>query len=90
MKTLFLLLILCFIHVSISKLLYKVVGVPDQNFTANQSLISRENGSDFDSNTNPSIFIDYNDGNKVYMYVTCWQNVRNVVYWVIVVAKRGL
>ena len=81
MKTLFLLLILFFIHVSISKLVYKVVGIPDQNF-ANQSLISRAKGSDFDSNTNPSIFIDYNDGNKVYMYVTCWQMVRNVLYWV--------
>ena len=90
MKTLFLLLILCFIHVSISKLLYKVVGVPDQNFTANEFLISQEKGSDFDLNTNPSIFIDYNDGNKVYMYVTCWKNVRNVVYWVIVVEKREL
>ena len=81
MKTLFLLLILFFIHVSISKLLYKVVGVPDQNFTTpTDYLISQEKGSYFDSNTNPSIFIDYNDGNKVYMYVTCWQNVRNVLY----------
>ena len=80
MKTLFLLLIFFFINVSISKLVYKVVGVPDQNFTANEFLISQEKGSDFVSNTNPSIFIDYNDGNKVYMYVTCWQNVRNVLY----------
>ena len=80
MKTLFLLLTLFFINVSISKLVYWVVGVPDQNFTANQFLISHEKGSDFESNTNPSIFIDYNDGNKTYMYVTCGQRVGNVLY----------
>ena len=80
METLFLLLIFFFINVSISKLVYKVVGVPDQNFTAAQFLISREKGSNFDSNTSPGIFIDYNDGNKTYMYVTCW--VRNILYWV--------
>jgi len=77
METLFLLLIFFFINVSISKLVYKVVGVPDQNFTAREYLISQEN-SDFYSNTSPGIFIDYNDGNKTYMYVTCW--VRNVLY----------
>ena len=80
METFFLLLFLFCINVSISKLVYKVVGVPDQNFTANQFLISREKGSDFDKNTSPGIFIDYIDGNKTYMYVTCW--VRNETFYI--------
>ena len=81
METLYLLLIFFFINVSISKLVYKVVGVLDQNFTTpTDYLISQEKGSGFAQNTNPGIFVDYNDDNKTYMYVTCW--VRNVLYWV--------
>ena len=78
MKTLVLLLIL--IDVSISERVYTVVGIPDQNFTVNEYLISRATGSDFDSNTNPGVFVDYNDDNNTYMYVTCYQNeVRNTL-----------
>ena len=71
MKTLVLLFI--FVDVSISERVYTVVGIPDQNFTANEYLISQANGSDFESNTNPGVFVDYNDNNNTYMYVTCSQ-----------------
>ena len=70
MKTFVLFLIL--VDVSISERVYTVVGIPDQNFAENEYLISQATGSDFESNTNPGVFVDYND-NNTYMYVTCSQ-----------------